>query len=80
MSGLEAEFAWSPSSVPGLKIDAQFSLLETEVAGGTNHLILMILLQGVLVIHRLGIERYCQWFNLWIYQSSTSSWFSYRRS
>ena len=38
MTGLEAEFAWSPSSVPGLKIDAQFSLLETEVAGGTKSL------------------------------------------
>ena len=38
MSGLEAEFAWSPSSLPGLKIDAQFSLLETEIAGGTTSL------------------------------------------
>ena len=38
MSGLEAEFAWSPSSIPGLKIDAQFSLLETEIAGGTKSL------------------------------------------
>ncbi len=38
MTGLEAEFAWSPSSIPGLKIDAQFSLLETEIAGGTTSL------------------------------------------
>ena len=38
MTGLEAELAWSPSSVPGLKIDAQFSMLDTEVAGGTKSL------------------------------------------
>ena len=30
MTGFEAELAWSPSQVPGLKIDAQFSLLDTE--------------------------------------------------
>ena len=38
MTGLEAELAWSPSQVPGLKIDAQFSLLDTEVARGTKSL------------------------------------------
>ena len=38
MQGLEAEIFWSPSSVPGLRLDAQFSLLETEVAGGTSSL------------------------------------------
>ena len=32
MQGLEAELFWSPSSVPGLRIDAQVSFLETEVA------------------------------------------------
>ena len=38
MTGLEAELAWSPSQVPGLKIDAQFSFLDTEVANGTTSL------------------------------------------
>ena len=38
MSGLEAEIFWSPSSVPGLRLDAQVSLLETEVANGTTSL------------------------------------------
>ena len=38
MQGLEAEFFWSPSKIPGLRLDAQFSLLETEVAGGTTSL------------------------------------------
>ena len=35
MQGLEAELFWSPASVPGLRLDAQISLLETEVANGT---------------------------------------------
>ena len=35
MQGLEVELFWSPSSVPGLRLDAQISLLETEVANGT---------------------------------------------
>ena len=35
MQGLEVELFWSPSSIPGLRLDAQVSLLETEVANGT---------------------------------------------
>ena len=38
MTGLEAELAWSPPQVPGLKIDAQFSFLDTKVANGTKSL------------------------------------------
>ena len=38
MQGLEAELFWSPSSVPGLRIDAQVSFLETEVANNTYSL------------------------------------------
>jgi outer membrane receptor protein involved in Fe transport len=38
MTGFEAELAWSPSQVPGLRIDAQFSLLDTKVANGTSSL------------------------------------------
>ena len=36
MQGLEAELFWSPSSVPGLRLDLQVSLLETEIANGVT--------------------------------------------
>ena len=36
MQGLEAEFFWSPSSVPWLRFDLQVSLLETEIANGVT--------------------------------------------
>ena len=35
MQGLEVELFWSPNNVPGLRLDAQISLLETEVANNT---------------------------------------------
>ena len=35
MQGLEVELFYSPSSVPGLRLDAQVSFLETEVSNGT---------------------------------------------
>ena len=38
MQGLEAELFWSPANIPGLRLDAQVSLLETEVANGTTSL------------------------------------------
>ena len=36
MQGLEAEFFWSPAAVPGLRLDLQVSLLETEIANGVT--------------------------------------------
>ena len=36
MQGLEAEFFWSPSAIPGLRLDLQVSLLETEIANGVT--------------------------------------------